>query len=59
MGFKKDLVKYSRIVHKGPLSAEDKKKLKQQINEIIDAASRSITIEAIVQPGLGDKEEKY
>jgi CRISPR/Cas system-associated endoribonuclease Cas2 len=51
------LVKYSRIIHKGPLSKDDKKKLKQEINAIIDAATRSITIEAIVQPPKGDQEE--
>jgi hypothetical protein len=57
MSFDRNLVKYSRIIHKGPLSKDDKKKLKQEINAIIDAATRSITIEAIVQPPKGDQEE--
>jgi hypothetical protein len=58
MSFDKNLVKYSRIIHQGPLSANEKEKLKQEINAIIDAATRSITIEAIVQPPMDDQ-EKY
>jgi hypothetical protein len=58
MAFKRGLVKYSRITHKGPLSAEDKKQLKQEINAIIDSATRSITLEAIVQPPLGAEKKE-
>ena len=53
MGFK-----YSRIVHKEPLSAEDKKQLKKEINAIIDEATRSITIEVFVQPPMDDQEKE-
>ena len=59
MSFKRDLVKYTRIVQKGRLTAKQKQQLKNQINAVIDAATRSITIEAIVQPpGLGPKKKQ-
>jgi hypothetical protein len=53
MSFRRGLVKYSQIVKKGPLSPKDKQELKREINDIIDKATRSITIQAIVQPPLG------
>jgi CRISPR/Cas system-associated endoribonuclease Cas2 len=53
MAFKRGLVKFAQIVKKGPLSPKDKQELKKEINDIIDKATRSITIQAIVQPPIG------
>ena len=50
MSGKGELVNYTRIVHKGPLTPHDKQVLKDKINAIIDAASSTITIEAMVAP---------
>ena len=50
MGGKAELVKYTRLFEKGPLSAAQKKKLKEEIGAIIDAASNSMTIVALVEP---------
>jgi hypothetical protein len=52
MGGKGELVQYIRLFKKGPLKAADKKVLKEKINAIIDSASDSITIEAMVAPSL-------
>jgi hypothetical protein len=63
MAFRRGLVKFAQIVKKGPLTPKDKEELKKEINGIIDKATRSITIQAIVQPPIGfqpslDFEEK-
>lgn len=49
MGGKGELVNYTRLFKKGPLKPADKTELKKKINDIIDAASTSITIEAMVE----------
>jgi hypothetical protein len=49
MSGKGELVYYTRLFAKGPLSPHEKAALKQQINAIIDAASGSITIESMVE----------
>ena len=49
MSGKGELVKYSRLYAKGPLSPHDKAVLKEKIDAIIDAASHGITIEAFVE----------
>jgi hypothetical protein len=49
MGGKGELVKYTRLFEKGPLSPHEKAVLKEKINAIIDAASHTITIEAFVE----------
>jgi hypothetical protein len=54
MGGKGELVKYTRLFAKGPLSAHDKTVLKEKVNAIIDAASNSITIEAMVAAASDD-----
>jgi hypothetical protein len=54
MGGKGELVKYTSLIQKGPLTPGDKKKLKEKINAIIDAASGSITIQAMVEPTVDD-----
>jgi len=50
MGGKGDLVNYTSIFKEGPLKPADKKELKEKINAIIDAASDSITVQALVKP---------
>ena len=50
MGGKGELAHYTRLFKKGPLKPADKKVLKEKINAIIDAASNSITIEAMFSP---------
>jgi hypothetical protein len=55
MAFRRGLVKFTQIVKKGPLSPKDKQELKKEINDIIDKATRSITIQAIVQPPIGQQ----
>jgi hypothetical protein len=54
MSGKGELVKYTRLFAKGPLSAHDKTVLKEKVNAIIDAASNSITIEAMVAAAPDD-----
>ena len=49
MGGKGELVEYTRLFKEGPLSDADKVELKRKINEIIDGATFSITIQAMVQ----------
>jgi hypothetical protein len=49
MGGKGELVKYTRLFKKGPLTPQKKQILKEKINAIIDKASHSITIEAMVE----------
>jgi hypothetical protein len=48
MGGKGELVEYTRLMEKGPLTPAQKADLKQKINDIIDAASDTITIETMV-----------
>ena len=50
MGGKGELVKYTRLFEKGPLTDAKKKVLKDKINAIIDLATNSITIAALVEP---------
>jgi hypothetical protein len=49
MSGKGELVKFTRIFKEGPLTSHDKKVLKEKIDAIIDAASHTITIEAMVK----------
>jgi hypothetical protein len=49
MSGKGELVDYTRMVEKGPLTPAQKAALKQKISDIIDAATHSITIEAMVE----------
>jgi hypothetical protein len=49
MGGKGELVNHTRIFEKGPLTPEQKRVLKEKINAIIDTASHTITIEAMVE----------
>jgi CRISPR/Cas system-associated endoribonuclease Cas2 len=49
MGGKGELVEFTRLFKEGPLSDADKAELKRKINRIIDGATFSITIEAMVQ----------
>ena len=58
MAGKGDLVHYTRLFKQGPLKPADKKDLKDKINAIIDAASGSIAVEAMVEALPTDK-EKY
>lgn len=53
MAFRRGLVQFTQIVKKGPLSPKDKAELKKEINGVIDKATRSITIHAIIQPPIG------
>lgn len=46
MSGKGELVKYTRLI---ATTAQERAKLKQDINAIIDAASTTITIEAMVE----------
>jgi len=55
MSGKGEVVKYTRLFEKGPLTSAKKKKLKDEINAVIDAASNSITLEAMVAPGAAAK----
>jgi hypothetical protein len=57
MGGKGELVKYTRLFAKGPLSPRDKTVLKEKVNAIIDAASNSITIEAMVAESPADSKK--
>ena len=50
MGGKGELVKYTRLFEQGPVSDAKKKVLKDKINAIIDLATNSITIAALVEP---------
>jgi len=58
MSGKGELVKYTRLFEKGPLTEAKKKKLKDDISAIINAASNSITIEAMVEPAPAKKPKK-
>ena len=58
MSGKGELVKYTRLFAKGPLSAHDKTVLKEKINAIIDAASNSITLEAMVATSPDDLKQE-
>jgi hypothetical protein len=44
-----ELVKFTLLFKKGPLTDHDKKVLKDKINAIIEEASNTITIEAMVE----------
>jgi CRISPR/Cas system-associated endoribonuclease Cas2 len=50
MGSTVQLVKYTRLFQQGPLTPAQKQDLKNQINAIIDQATNTITIEAMVVP---------
>ncbi len=52
MSGKGELVNYTRLFKQGPLTESDKAELKQKIADIIDGASYSITIEAMVEVPL-------
>jgi len=56
MSFKR--VIYKKVVKEKPLSPMQKEQLKKQINAVIDAATRSIAIEAIVQSSKDDQKKK-
>ena len=49
MSGKGETVRYQRLVHVGQLIADDKRELIEKITAIIEAASDTITIEAMVQ----------
>jgi CRISPR/Cas system-associated endoribonuclease Cas2 len=49
MGGKGELVEFTRLFKEGPLSKADKAELKRKINKVIDGATFSITVEAMVQ----------
>jgi hypothetical protein len=56
MSGKSETVRYTRLVHVGRPSDHDKEVLIEKITAIIEAASDTITIEAMVQtrpPGHG------
>ena len=70
MGGKGATVTYTSLFEEGPLTPAKKKKLKADIDLIIDSATESITIIALVQPTPEDlrnaadeaerkKQEKY
>ncbi len=50
MGGKGETVNYTRLFEEGPLTDEKKQKLKNDIDVIINAATESITIIALVEP---------
>jgi hypothetical protein len=50
MGGKGELVKYSRMFEPGPVSDAKKAQLKKDICDIIERATGSITVEALVEP---------
>jgi hypothetical protein len=52
MSGKGELVEYTRLFKKAPLSERDKKELKEKINAIIDEATQTITIEALVEASV-------
>jgi hypothetical protein len=52
MSGKGELVEYTRLFKKAPLTDKDKKELKEKINAIIDEASQTITIEAMVEASV-------
>jgi hypothetical protein len=54
MSGKGELVKFTRLFKKGPLKPHDKKVLKEKIDAIIDAASHTITIDAMVEASPED-----
>jgi len=49
-----ELVKFTLLFKKGPLTDHDKKVLKDKINAIIEEASTTITIEAMVEASPED-----
>ena len=54
MGGKGELVEYTKMMEQGPLTPAQKAALKQKINDIIDAASDTITIETMVVSAPND-----
>jgi hypothetical protein len=54
MSGKGELVKYTRLFKRGPLSGRDKRELKAKINAIIDEASQTITVMAVVEASRED-----
>jgi hypothetical protein len=48
MSARRDLVFYTRIFKKGPLTPAAKERLKKQINDIIDGAANTIALEVMV-----------
>jgi hypothetical protein len=54
MSGKGELVNFTRLFKKGPLTSHDKTVLKEKIYAIIDAASHTITIEAMVEASAED-----
>jgi len=49
MSGKGELVEYTKLFEKGPLTEAEKEELKKKINKIIDKAKLSITIETMVK----------
>jgi hypothetical protein len=58
MGSPTTFVKYTRLFQQGPLTPAQKQELKDAINAIIDEASSTITIEAMVVPPNLKPDEK-
>jgi len=59
MSGKGETVRYQRLVHVGQLSADDKRELIEKITAIINAASNTITLEAMVRTRPTEHEHEH